>query len=792
MNNQSQNVPTQLVVFGATGDLMAKKIVPALFHLFEKQKLPQLFKVVGVARRAFSYQTFQDYAREIISQHAETKIDQKNLKNFTQLFSYQRGQFENKGDYQKLAKALGQVDGQWKVCANKLYYLAVPPHFYETIFKNLAQSGLTKPCSEEEGWTRVIVEKPFGKDLKTAKELDSLLSKLFKEVQIYIIDHYLAKDILQNILAFRFSNNLFEQTWNNQFIERIEIRLLETLGVEDRGSFYDGVGALRDVGQNHLLQMLALVTMEHPVNFQADAIRSKRAEVLQTLKIPTQAEAKSASFRAQYEGYQDIEGVSPGSQTETYFKVLAYLNSPRFKNIPIILEGGKRLVKQIKEIVVTFKHPAPCLCPPGVTEHYKNNIIISLEPEAGITIHFWSKKPGLEFEIEQRTFDVSMQKGKGKAQYVEEYEKLLLDCTSGDQTLFVSTAEVRSMWQFIDPIISAWQENLFPLKTYQPNTNQPLIESTFIEDAPLIRTQIKKEIGVVGLGKMGTGIAKNLIGKGWQVVGFNRTPETTRQLENSGVNGVYSLKELVDKLSSPRIIWLMVPAGKPIDEVIFGSDGLINFLEKGDIIIDGGNSFYKDALERYQRLKVKRLRFIDVGVSGGPEGALKGASLMIGGDKEIFEKLEPLFYDLATEKGYQFFAGAGSGHFVKMVHNGIEYGMMQAIAEGFTILQKADYKLDLTKVANVYNHGSVIESRLIGWLEKAFELHGQNLENISGTVGYTGEGGWTVQTAKELNVKDKVIEEALVFRIQSEKNPNYTGKILSALREQFGRHEVIK
>lgn len=792
MNNKVLNIPTQLVILGATGDLMAKKIVPALFHLFEKQELPQLFKIIGVARREFSDQAFQDYAREIISQHTETKIAQKNVNNFIQLFSYQQGQFENESDYLNLARALGQVDDQWKVCANKLFYLAVPPQFYETIFKNLAQSGLTKPCSEKEGWTRIIVEKPFGKDLKTAKELDALLGKLFKEAQIYIIDHYLAKEMLQNILAFRFSNNLFEMNWGNKLIERVHIRLLEKIGVEDRGSFYDGVGALRDVGQNHLLQMLALIAMEHPGVFEAEPVRKNRAEILESLKIFSEAEVKSSTFRAQYNNYRVIQGVTPDSQTETYFKIRAFLISPRWQGIPFILESGKRLANQVKEIEVVFRHPIPCLCPKGKNLHYKNRLIIRFEPKEDIIIQFWSKKPGFAMEIEKRVFNFLFRAQQKKIQYTEEYEKLLFDCVRGDQILFTSSKEVKAMWKFIDPIISAWQENIVPLRIYKPDTNQPLIESTFIEEAPLIRAKIKKKIGVVGLGKMGAGIAKNLIDKGWQVVGYNRTSEITRQLENSGVDGVYSLRELVNKLSSPRIIWLMVPAGKPVDEMIFGSNGLINFLEKGDIIIDGGNSFYKDALERYQKLKVKGLYFLDVGVSGGPEGALKGASLMIGGDKEIFEKLEPLFYDLATEEGFQFFEGAGSGHFVKMVHNGIEYGMMQAIAEGFTILQKVDYKLDLTKVADVYNHGSVIESRLIGWLEKAFELHGQDLENVSGIVGHTGEGEWTLETAKKLNIRAKVIDEAVAFRIQSEKNPNYTGKVLSALREQFGRHKVVK
>lgn len=785
-----KNIPTILIILGATGDLIEKKIAPALFHLFENQNLPSLFKIIGVARREFSDEQFQNSIREIILKHLKTKPEEEKLNKFLEIFSYHQIEFQDKAGYQDLAKTLGQVDNKWQVCSNKLFYLAVPPPLYELIFTNLAQSGLTKPCSEEEDWTRVLVEKPFGKDLKTSQGLDTLLGKLFKEEQIYRIDHYLAKEMIQNILAFRFSNDIFEQNWDNRSIEKINIRLFEAIGVEDRGNFYDGLGALRDVGQNHLLQMLALVTMSRPHSFETNAIREKRAEILNTLKIPSTEEIKENTFRAQYEGYKNIAGVDPNSATETYFKIRAFLNSPVWQNVPIILESGKRLKEQRKEIEIIYKHVQPCLCPPGTDVHFRNKVIISLEPENGISINFWSKKPGLEFKLDKRTFNFLLHQEKERVQYTEEYEKLLFDAIAGDQTLFVSTEEVAAMWQFIDPVISGWQENLTPLKFYSPDTDQPIKESMFIDETKVYKKiDLKKEIGVVGLGKMGSNIAGHLMEKGWEVAGFNRSPEPTQDLIKEGLNGAFSLQEFMDKLSPSRLIWLMIPAGKTVDEIIFGQDGLVNYLKPGDIVLDGGNSFYSDSVERYKKLKKFGINFLDVGVSGGPEGARYGASLMIGGERKIFEKIEPLFADLAKTNGYQFFDGAGAGHFVKMIHNGIEYGMMQAIAEGFNILKSSGYKIDLTKVADVYNHGSVIESRLIRWLKDAFELHGQDLKNVSGIVGHTGEGEWTVKTAREQNLKLKVIEDALKFRIESQKNQSYAGKILSALREQFGGHK---
>jgi 6-phosphogluconate dehydrogenase len=642
-----------------------------------------------------------------------------------------------------------------------------------------------------------LVEKPFGKDLKTAKELDELLGKLFKEVQIYRIDHYLAKEMVRNILNFRFSNNLFEGIWNNRFIEKIDIRLWETAGVEQRGAFYDGVGALRDVGQNHLLQMLALVCMENPGSFERDAIRKKRADLLRQLCCLSRNEIRSFTFRAQYQGYRKIEGVKQDSETETYFKIRTFIDSPRWRGVPIFLESGKKLGEVKKEIMVTLRHPIPCLlCPPGTEEHYKNQIQIAWEPKEEIKVYFWAKKPGEKYQIERQAMNFLLREHDKRLQYAEEYEQLLLDAIAGDQLSFVSTQEVMAMWKFVDPIVQAWQRNVVPLYFYKKNTLEPVeaAKLKFQNDGFLKTFLLGKEktIGMVGLGKMGFNMAQRLSEKGWKVVGYdkkikNQKSKIKNQKEIEVINVVGSLQELVRRLPRPRIIWLMVPAGNPTEEVI---SQLEKLLDKGDVVIDGGNSYYKDSARRFKKLKGKGIHFVDVGVSGGPAGARYGASLMIGGDEKIFRKIEPLFLDLATEDGYQFFPGAGAGHFVKMVHNGIEYGMMQAIAEGFTILKNSGYKLDLQKVADVYNHGSVIESRLVSWLKEAFELYGQDLKKVSGAVVHTGEGEWTVKTAKELGLKTKIIEGALEFRKKSAKNPSYTGKILTALRNRFGGHPV--
>lgn len=301
---------------------------------------------------------------------------------------------------------------------------------------------------------------------------------------------------------------------------------------------------------------------------------------------------------------------------------------------------------------------------------------------------------------------------------------------------------------------------------------------------------MKKEIGIIGLGKMGSGLALNLIEKGWRVVGYNRSIEKAKELESSGLIVAESIEDLVSKLGEDKVIWTMLTSGEPTQSALFRDNGIINYLNPGDIVIEGGNSHFKEDKENARRLQEKQIKYLDVGVSGGPSGARNGACCMIGGEEETFKGVEALFKDISLENGYKFFNGHGAGHFIKMVHNGIEYGMMQSIAEGFNLIKNSEYKFDLVDVAEIYNNGSVIESRLINWLLEGYKKYGEDLEEMSGSVAHSGEGLWTVETAKELSIDVPVIEKSLDFRIESHKQPSYTGKILTMLRNMFGHHST--
>ena len=475
--NSQNTLPTIFIILGATGDLMRQKLIPALFHLYKEGNLPKLFLVVGFSQDNLDSKRFQQMVREMTQ--AKVQAAPEEIDSFSKFFVYEQGTFEKKDGYKKLAEFLGMRDNEWRVCSNKLFYLAVPPQHYKTIFKNLHVTGLTKPCpprlarssgeagSPEEGWTRVIVEKPFGKDLKTAQELDRMLGTLFKEDQIYRMDHYLGKETVQNILAFRFSNSFLDPAWNKKWIESISIRLLEQDGIEDRGAFYDGIGALRDVGQNHLLQLLALFLMEPPVSFEGDAVRKVRAEVFYALNIPKGKNILSNAVRGQYEGYLEEPNVKANSKTETYFRIITSLNNKRWKGVPLILESGKGLKKDLVEVQVIFRHPIPCLCPEANNlKHYKNVLYYTIQPDEGVRLKFWVKKPGTKMQIEEKDFVFDYKQAFEGEKFQDAYEKLLLNIIQGDQTLFVSTEEIMAGWKFVDSILRGWEKTNAPLVVY--------------------------------------------------------------------------------------------------------------------------------------------------------------------------------------------------------------------------------------------------------------------------------------------------------------------------------------
>lgn len=294
------------------------------------------------------------------------------------------------------------------------------------------------------------------------------------------------------------------------------------------------------------------------------------------------------------------------------------------------------------------------------------------------------------------------------------------------------------------------------------------------------------KLGYIGLGKMGYNMAELLLEKGHQIIAYNRSKASVQKIAQKGAKPADSLRSLVTALEPPRLVWIMVPH-QAVDAIL---KELLPYLTKGDTIIDGGNSPYKESIRRAQELESKGVNFLDAGVSGGPGGARTGACIMVGGSEKVFRMYEQIFRDASVDHGYAYFGKSGAGHFVKMVHNGIEYGMMQALAEGFAILKASGFDLDLAKVADLYNHRSVIESRLVGWLKAAYEQHGENLEGISGAVAQSGEALWTIDAAKEFGIPAPIIKGALGFRLQSQTNPTYTGQIVSALRHQFGGHDV--
>ncbi|MEI6057882.1 MAG: glucose-6-phosphate dehydrogenase [bacterium] len=491
MNPTNPTSPTIFVIIGITGDLAQRKLLPALLSLYVKKLLPQKFAVVGFSRRHFSREEFRMHIRE--NMHVRPgQYREEEIKHFLDHMSYEQGFFDNESSYHLLAQRLATIDEGFHQCSNKLFHLAVSPSFYEIILDHLAKSGLTVPCDDNLGWTRVLVEKPFGNDVETAEKLDAKLAKLFKEEQIFRIDHYLAKEALQNILSFRFANTLFEPLWNRVNIDKVHIKLLEKADVEGRGTFYDSVGALKDVGQNHLLQMLALVAMEKPRVLDASGIRKERAKILAALRPITKKTVNKLALRAQYEGYSKEPGVKAGSQTETYFRLEAQINNSRWKNVPFFLESGKAMAESRCEINVYFKSThhktrfsmlgggtAPVTTTVGNSVLDRQNVLtFKIQPDEGIKIRFWVKKPGFTMDVEPKMLKFKYLEAGSADPLPDAYEHVLYDAILGDQTLFTSTPEVLAAWKFITPIVAAWhttaQASTFatPLTLYKKGSKE--------------------------------------------------------------------------------------------------------------------------------------------------------------------------------------------------------------------------------------------------------------------------------------------------------------------------------
>jgi len=468
--------PTQIVLLGATGDLAQKKLIPALFDLFERGMLPGRFHILGLARNEYTTHEYQQFVTTCLLNKGRKQSTV--LATFVQQFGYVRGSFEDQAAFGAVKEALLTFDTSVGQCTSKLFYLAVPPSFYDIIFEQIARTGLDLPCAsgsarETGGWVRVLVEKPFGSDLNNAHRLEDKLSVLFKEEQIYRIDHYLAKDTLQNILSFRFSNVLFENRFNHEYVEAVYLKVFEKFDVSTRGAFFDGVGALRDVGQNHMLQMLALIGMEHPRSLEANDLRAARAQLLESLEHPVEDALEHNVVKGQYADYRNTPNVDPASTTETYFALKTYVENDRWRRVPFYLEHGKAMHESASEITVRFRSAKDCVCGEREPHDHPNFVRFNISPEQKITVRFWVRAPGSAFTLEPNdlVFDRDDAAKHGGTAIADAYEEVLQHAICGDQTLFVSSQEQQAAWTYVTKLLELW-EGRTPVP-YEPGTPGP-------------------------------------------------------------------------------------------------------------------------------------------------------------------------------------------------------------------------------------------------------------------------------------------------------------------------------
>ena len=469
-----------IVIFGASGDLTHRKLIPALYNLYKIGRLSENFSVLGVARSDLNDETFREKMREALIHNEETTPE--TLDAFCSHLYYQAVNTSDAQDYGKLVPRLDELHDKYQTCGNTLYYMSTPPSLYGVIPECLAAHGLN---TEEYGWKRIIVEKPFGYDEKTAQALDVQIHRFFEEHQIYRIDHYLGKETVQNLLVLRFSNGWFEPLWNRNFIDYVEITGAESIGVEERGGYYDGSGAMRDMFQNHLLQVLAMVAMEPPAIINANSMRDEVAKVMHSLRPLTAEDMEHNLVLGQYtaseingkmaKGYLEEKGVPADSRTETYIALRCEIENWRWAGVPFYVRTGKRLPARVTEIVIHFKttpHPVFSQNAP------ENKLIIRIQPDEAISMRFGLKKPGAGFEAKEVSMDFRYA-DLAVAQVLTAYERLLLDAMKGDATLFARTDAVHAAWKFVQPILD-YKANGGRVHEYEAGTWGPVAADKLI------------------------------------------------------------------------------------------------------------------------------------------------------------------------------------------------------------------------------------------------------------------------------------------------------------------------
>jgi glucose-6-phosphate 1-dehydrogenase len=481
--------PCSLVIFGVTGDLSRKKLMPAIYDLANRGLLPPGFALTGFARRDWADEDFGQVVYNAVKQHARTPFRQHVWDRLAEGFRFVPGTFDDDDAFDRLEQTVQVLDRERGTAGNHAFYLSIPPGAFPVVLKQLARSGLAK--QDGEGWRRVVIEKPFGHDLKSAIELNEIVNDVFPEDSVFRIDHYLGKETVQNILALRFANQFFEPIWNSHYVDSVQITMAEDIGLGGRAGYYDGIGAARDVIQNHLLQLLAFTAMEEPVSFSSDELRIEKIKILNATKLVGPLDETTA--RGQYSGgwqggelvrgLTEEDGFDPNSRTETFAAITCEVDTRRWAGVPFYLRTGKRLGRRVTEIAVIFKRAPHLPFDATMTEELgQNALVIRVQPDEGVTLRFGSKVPGSQMEVR----DVSMDFGYGSAfteASPEAYERLILDVLLGEPSLFPVNAEVERSWEILDPVIEDWarQEkgpDPYPAGSWGPDSSNAMLART--------------------------------------------------------------------------------------------------------------------------------------------------------------------------------------------------------------------------------------------------------------------------------------------------------------------------
>lgn len=443
-----------MVIFGASGDLTSRKLIPALYRLHLRGRLPHSTRIVGVARSKFDDESWRKQLAESTARYVGDKFDNESWQQFAESIFYCPGDINSEQDFIALGQRLGELEGQQP--SDRVYYVATMPQLYGEAAAQLGKAGL---ADESKGARRIVIEKPFGTDLKTAQTLNRAIGQVFRENQVYRIDHYLGKETVQNILVLRFGNSIFEPLWNRSFIDHVQITVAEEVVVGRRGDYYDRSGVLRDMFQNHLFQLMMVTAMEPPAQYDADSVRDEKVKVLRAIKPFSGSDFANCGVRGQYQGYLDEEGVAHDSQTETFAALKFHVDNWRWNGVPFYLRSGKGMSCRTTQIVIDFREPPHLLFGDGDAAPEANRLVIQIQPAEGIQLHFQSKVPDQEMAMRLSQLDFRFD---NKGSMPDAYQRLLQDAMEGDASLFARSDEVELAWKIIDPIIAAWRSPAAP------------------------------------------------------------------------------------------------------------------------------------------------------------------------------------------------------------------------------------------------------------------------------------------------------------------------------------------